>query len=206
MQVVAESKWQRSREWDNVLGYYDPQARQIVLHELVLKNKTTWQANFAVALGEALLGRYIARKWWEPDVPDAGARTYNIQLRAAGERECYLGSQPLRRYLELAQMMPQPGRKDCYFRLIAEAADFAQRRAFRADVCWMLANEFARLWILRCKPCSGRWALAAVSGANPRPAAGTGALFPRARLWSAVSGRRRKSGHRFLSCSRRKMG
>ena len=34
-------------------GHYDPQARQIVLHELVLKNKTTWQANFAVALGEA---------------------------------------------------------------------------------------------------------------------------------------------------------
>ena len=142
--VVAESKWQRSREWDNVLGYYDPQARQIVLHELVLKNKTTWQANFAVALGEALLGRYIARKWWEPDVPDAGARTYNIQLRAAGERECYLGSQPLRRYLELAQMMPQPGRKDCYFRLIAEGSGFLPSGVlFGLTYAWMLANEFA---------------------------------------------------------------
>lgn len=144
VQVVAESKWQRSREWDNVLGYYDPQARQIVLHNLVLKNKTTWQANFAVALGEALLGSYIARKWWEPDVPGAGARTYNIQLRAAGERECYLGPRQLHQYLTLAQMMPQPGRKDCYSRLIAEGSGFLPSGVlFGLTYAWMLANEFA---------------------------------------------------------------
>ncbi len=37
VQVVPEAQWKRSREWDNVLGYYEPATRRIMLHAQTLE-------------------------------------------------------------------------------------------------------------------------------------------------------------------------
>ena len=123
IQVVPESRWKRSREWDNVLGYYDPDARQIMLHAQALKETETLEANFAVALGESLLGRYIARKQWLDD-SRGGCRVYEIELRPAAERETFLPDSSLRTYLRAAQMSPRAGDPLRHWRPVAKGMGF----------------------------------------------------------------------------------
>ena len=145
VQVVPEAQWQRSREWDNVLGYYDPDTRQIMLHELAMKTTRTRQANFAVALGESLLGRYIARKWWEPanSAVETGARTYAIELRAPSQRASYLSTADLHHYLQLAQMVPHPRRKQSFLRVVPAGSGFLPSGVlFGLTYAWMLDNAF----------------------------------------------------------------
>jgi hypothetical protein len=89
-------------------GYYDPDTRRIMLHEQALKKPRALKANFAVALGESLLGRYVARKGWDDERPGVGSRTYEIELRPPARRECFLNDAQLKTYLRLAQMMPRP--------------------------------------------------------------------------------------------------
>ena len=124
VQVVPDAQWRRSREWDNVLGYYEPDTKQIMLHEQTLEKTGALAPNFAVALGESLLGRYIARKWWEEEAPGAGYRDYEIELRPSRERECFLPDAGLRTYLRLAQMMPRAGEPLRYFRPVPKGTGF----------------------------------------------------------------------------------
>ncbi len=124
VKVVPDAQWKRSREWDNVLGYYDPDAKQIMLHAQALKKPGALKPNFAVALGESLLGRYIARKWWEEETPGAGYRNYEIELRPPIRRECFLPDASLRTYLRLAQMMPRTGDALRYFRPVPKGTGF----------------------------------------------------------------------------------
>ncbi len=124
VRIVPDAQWRRSREWDNVLGYYDPDTRRIMLHEQTLQNRGSLKSNFAVALGETLLGRYIARKRWAEGLPGTGYRAYEIELRPPAERECYLPDASLRSYLRLAQMMPRPGAPLRYFRPVPKGTGF----------------------------------------------------------------------------------
>ena len=124
VRVVPDAQWKRSREWDNVLGYYDPETRQIMLHAQTLKKPGALKANFAVALGESLLGRYLARKWWEEEAPGAGYRDYEIELRPSSRREGFLPDASLRTYLRLAQMMPRAGAPLRYFRPVPKGTGF----------------------------------------------------------------------------------
>ena len=124
VEVVANAQWKRSREWDNVLGYYDPDAKRIMLHAQALRDPGTLKANFAVALGESLLGRYIARKSWAEEAPGAGCRIYEIELRPPDRRECFLPDAELRAYLRLAQMMPRAGDVRRHFRPVPKDMGF----------------------------------------------------------------------------------
>lgn len=124
VRVVKDSAWQRSREWDNILGYFDPAQRCIMLHEHARKRPAPLQAHFAVALGESLLGRYIARKGWKPDSPRIGFRTYEVELRTPGKRECYPDDACLRTYLRAAQMSPRKGSPLIYERVIPKGKGF----------------------------------------------------------------------------------
>ncbi|MDD3441053.1 MAG: 2-phospho-L-lactate transferase CofD family protein [Kiritimatiellae bacterium] len=108
VRVVENGRWKRSRQWDNVLGYYDPGTRHIMLHRHALRTPQALRANFAVALGESLLGRYIADKRWR-EVPGDDCRVYEIRLRPARERECWLSDAALRAYLRAAGMLPRAG-------------------------------------------------------------------------------------------------
>jgi uncharacterized cofD-like protein len=124
VRVVEEAHWKRSREWDNVLGYYDPDSRSIMLHRQAVQTPAALRANFAVALGESLLGRYIARKSWEPEKPGDLARIYEIELRPPARRECFLSDAALTTYLKAALMTPRKGADRMYGRTVPKGTGF----------------------------------------------------------------------------------
>ena len=140
--AVPESEWKRSQEWDNVLGYYDPETRWIVLHEQALKKQKTFQANFAVALGESLLGRYVARKGWR-DMESGACRIYEIDLLPPESREGFLADSQLKKYLEIAQMRPCRERPRCHWRAVPPGSGFLPSGIlFGLAFAWMLDNAF----------------------------------------------------------------
>jgi len=108
--IIPSARWHRSNEWDNVLGYYDPEDKMIYLHEQLRNDPERLKGNLLVALGESLLGRYLeGRRWidWESR-GEWGARCYEIRLRPEEERECFLGDAQLKEYLRLSRMVPNP--------------------------------------------------------------------------------------------------
>ena len=124
VQVVPEAQWKRSREWDNVLGYYEPTTKRIMLHEHALKKAGMLKSNFAVALGESLLGRYIASKRWEEARQGDLCRAYEIELNPSAARDCFLSDAALRRYLRNAQMQPRKEAPLRYWRAVPKGLGF----------------------------------------------------------------------------------
>ena len=108
--IIPAVKWDRSNEWDNVLGYYDPEDGMLKIHEQLRHEPDRLKGNLLIALGESLLGRYLEGRRW-PDLGakgEWGSRCYEIRLRPVGERECFLHDAELRTYLSLARMVPSP--------------------------------------------------------------------------------------------------
>lgn len=105
VRTVPAPRWGRSVEWDNILGYYDPEDQTIKLHGDLLAQPASLRENLIIALGEAVLGRYIAGRQWE-DVKHHGARCYSIHLLPASRRASGLDDRTLRRYLSLARLNP----------------------------------------------------------------------------------------------------
>lgn len=103
VEVIPARKWNRSTELDNILGYYDPEDRFLKLHEDLLQNPSRLREDFLIALGESLLGRYIEKRRW---IRQNSSRCYEIFLRPAPRRECYLTEAQLATYLQLARMTP----------------------------------------------------------------------------------------------------
>lgn len=106
--VVSASDWNRSTEWDNVLGYYDPADRYLKVHRQLIGNPKRLREDLLIALGESLLGNYIESRRWATDLSPAakGVRCYEIRLRPAGKRESFLSDRQLHSYLRLARMAP----------------------------------------------------------------------------------------------------
>jgi uncharacterized cofD-like protein len=143
VQVVRNADWKRSREWDNVLGYFDPDSKRIMLHEQALKRPEALKANFAVALGESLLGRYIARKRWEEEGPGKGCREYEIELRPLAERDCFLSDPNLRTYLRAAMMGRRSGDAARFFRPVPQGTGFLPCGIlFGLTFAWYLNNSY----------------------------------------------------------------
>ncbi len=112
VRLIGEGDWQRSTEWDNVLGYFDPDDRELKIHRRLLKRPERLREDLLIALGESLLGRYLEKRRWPRPLfsSDPSARCYEIRLRPPGRRECYLSDRQLHRYLRLTRMVPH--RKD----------------------------------------------------------------------------------------------
>ncbi|MHC1725157.1 MAG: 2-phospho-L-lactate transferase CofD family protein [Syntrophobacteraceae bacterium] len=108
--IIPAGEWNRSNEWDNVLGYYDPEDGMLKMHEQLLKDRERLKGNLLIALGESLLGRYLeGRRWLDLEADgEWGARCYEIVLRPVAERDCFLDDSELRAYLCLARMVPNP--------------------------------------------------------------------------------------------------
>jgi uncharacterized cofD-like protein len=105
VRMIPVSRWNRSTELDNVLGYFDPKDRFVKLRGDLIDNENKLQEDFLTAVGESLLGRYIgSRRWIEKN----GARCYEIRLRPAPDRECGLTDSQLRSFLALARMAEDP--------------------------------------------------------------------------------------------------
>jgi hypothetical protein len=110
VKVVPTKRWSRSREWDNVLGYYEPDDGVIRIHEQAGKEPELLRASLLTALGESLLGRYIESRLWinGEDISSWGMRRYEIRLRPKADRGCFLDDKALRSYLRLARMLESP--------------------------------------------------------------------------------------------------
>lgn len=110
VRIIAGTGWHRSNEWDNVLGYFDPEDGFLKIHEQLCDEPERMKGNMLIALGESLLGRYLESRRWidREEAGEWGARCYQIRLRPEGERECFLSDAGLRTYLTLARMVPSP--------------------------------------------------------------------------------------------------
>lgn len=108
--IIPAVEWGRSNEWDTVLGYYDPEDGILKLHEQLQQEPERLKGNLLIALGESLLGRYLEKRRWlnQGSEADWGARCYEIRLRPAEERECFLSDAALHTYLVLSRMIPSP--------------------------------------------------------------------------------------------------
>jgi uncharacterized cofD-like protein len=104
-QVIPPVDWNRSTEWDNVLGYYDPADKLLKLHGDLLTSPAKLQEDLLVALGESLLGNYIESRLW---IEQHGSRCYEITLRPETEQECFLTQTQIRMYMTLARMTSDP--------------------------------------------------------------------------------------------------
>lgn len=142
VQVVPASKWARSQEWDNVQGYYDPDTAAINLHEQALKTPQSLMANFAIALGESLLGRYIAEKRWIDD-PAGACRIYEIRLLPPEKRTGLLDARTLEDFLRLAQMRPREDDSLRWWRAVPHDSGFLPSGVF-FGLCyaWYLDNRY----------------------------------------------------------------
>ena len=114
VRVISARRWNRSTEWDNVLGYYDPQDQILKLHKDLLANPARLREDLLIALGESLLGQYIQQRRW---MDQYGARCFEIELRPSAQRECFLTDAQIRTYLRLARMTPDPS-NDRIFRIV----------------------------------------------------------------------------------------
>lgn len=103
--IIPAKEWNRNTEWDNILGYYDPQDQYLKLHQDLLGNPSTLREDLLVALGESLLGQYINRRRW---IEHDGARSYEIVLNPPDVRRCFLNESQLQTYLKLARLTPDP--------------------------------------------------------------------------------------------------
>ncbi len=99
--IIPAENWNRNTEWDNILGYFDPQDQYLKLHKDLLFIPSKIREDLLVALGESLLGQYIEQRRW---LEHHGARSYEIFLRPAVERHCFLNDSQLHTYLKLARM------------------------------------------------------------------------------------------------------
>ncbi len=114
--IIPAARWTRSKEWDNVLGYYDPDDGLLKIHEQAAGDSELLRDNLLTALGESLLGRYIeSRRWVNEEAADFwGMQRYEIRLRQEKDRICFLDDKALHRYLRLARMLESPHDQDIF--------------------------------------------------------------------------------------------
>ena len=143
VRVVRANQWKRSREWDNLLGYYDPDSGMICLHEQAVAPPHRLASTLAIALGESLLGNYIREKRWHlPDAPEE-CRRYEILLRPPRQRDCWLNDRDLRDYLASAHMQSDAADPLHFWRALPHDAGFLPSGVlFGLTYAWMLNNLF----------------------------------------------------------------
>lgn len=143
--IIPASSWARSSQWDNVLGYYDPEDRLLKVHEQAGGDPEGIRKNLLIALGESLLGRYLESRRWH-DLEDGknwGARRYEIRLRPVQERECFLDDGALRTYLKLARMHQSPRDPETFGITLNDAEGFLPPGLrFGLLYAWYLNNAY----------------------------------------------------------------
>lgn len=147
-QIIPAATWGRSEEWDNVLGYFDPEDRMLKIHELLRHEPERLKENLLIALGESLLGRYVESRCRVAQNPEEcwGGGYYEIKLRPVEERECFLGDSDLRTYLKLSRMIPSPV-DERIFRITLNGTEgfFPPGLLFGLLYAWYLNNAYGNV-------------------------------------------------------------
>ena len=146
VRMIRAREWARSTEWDNIQGYYDPEDGYLKIHEQLLKGpRERLMEDLLIAMGESLLGDYVARKSVrEMSEPDGVlGKVLELELRPARDRTCYLCDEDLRAYLGLAQLRSCSGRPDRFRMLInANEAFTPPGLLFGLLYAWYVNNRF----------------------------------------------------------------
>ena len=146
--IIPAKDWHRSTEWDNVFGFYDPNDRQLKLHEHLFDHPTRLREDLLIALGESLLGRYIeTRRWMEhQNTGYPGTRCYEIRLRPVDQRDSFLHPAQLHTYLKLARMIPDAQDPNTYRMLINNNEGFLPSGLlFGLMYAWYLNNAYSEI-------------------------------------------------------------
>lgn len=111
IRVLRAKQWNRSTQWDNVLGYYDQEDGNLILHQDLLANPSRLKEDLLIAIGESLLGSYIEERRW---IQLHGARRYEIVLKQPKDWHGYLSVEQMHTFLQLARMVPDPENNQVY--------------------------------------------------------------------------------------------
>jgi len=143
--VIQARAWTRSTEWDNILGYFDPEDCYLKIHETLLSGpELRLTEDLLIALGESLLGQYLLWKRVRPlsEGRERLGKIFEIHLRKPSRRHCFLADAELRQYLELAQLSPSSKNPDLYFMVINDNEAFTPPGLlFGLLYAWYLNNQ-----------------------------------------------------------------
>jgi hypothetical protein len=144
--LIAPNKWRRSQKWDNVFSFYDVKDNTIKIRRDMLEDPDRFACAFLIALGQSLLGDYVATKEMVPVTheDDALGKAYRLTLKPAAERNCYFSDGELDTYLRLVRMTPVQGKAHVYTRLINGTEGFTPPGLlFGLIYVWYLNNTFS---------------------------------------------------------------
>jgi hypothetical protein len=143
--VIQARAWTRSTEWDNILGYFDPEDCYLKIHETLLSGaELRLTEDLLIAMGESLLGQYLLWKRVRPlsEGSERLGKLFEIQLRKPSRRRSFLADAEIRRYLELAQLSPSAQNPDIYFMVINDNEAFTPPGLlFGLFYAWYLNNQ-----------------------------------------------------------------
>ncbi len=144
IELVSPKKWTRSQEWDNILSFFDPEDGMIKIRQDISTRRRAFETAFLVALGESLLGNYAKNKsvvvleqhGWHI------GKIFQVELRTADRRRCFLSDSELKRYLRLARMNHASPKTLFYTRLINGKEGFTPPGLlFGLVYAWYLDNR-----------------------------------------------------------------
>lgn len=146
VQMIRKKQWKRSTEWDNILGYYEPEDGYLKIHESLLKGpEDRLTEDLLIALGESLLGNYCKSKAVH-EVLEGGdlmGKVFQIELRPPKQRKSFLGDKQIREYLCLAQLRPLPEDSNRFSMLINDNEAFTPPGLlFGLLYAWYVNNRF----------------------------------------------------------------
>ncbi len=146
--VIPARDWKRSREWDIIMGFFDPTDFYLKAHRRLLKNPARLRQDLLISLGESLLGRYLARSEWSRKGGGGcpGARFYRIRLLPPSRRRCAFTSAQLERYLALARLVPEAGDRSAWRMTVNDDEGFiTPGLLFGLLYAWYLNNSYGRI-------------------------------------------------------------
>ena len=146
IQIMDRATWSRSQEWDNVYSFYDPKDSTIKICHDVIADARRFEQAFLVALGQALLGNYAAKKEMVP-VEKGGetvGKMYRLTIRPPEGCNSFLSNRELSSYLMLARMIRSESNALLYTRLVNGNEGFTPPGLlFGLLYAWYLDNRFA---------------------------------------------------------------
>jgi len=146
IQMIRRRLWTRSTEWDNILGYFDPEDGFVKIHEDLLKApQERLTEDLLIAVGESLLGNYCREKAVR-EIREDGVlqgKVFELRLNPPGKRRTLLRDADLREYLRLAQLRPAGSDPDRFCMLINHNEAFTPPGLlFGLLYAWYVNNRF----------------------------------------------------------------
>ncbi len=146
LELVPKRQWQRSTEWDNILGYYDPRDGRIRIHEQLLKGpRSRLEEDLLIALGESLLGKYFRKKSIRAVSKDGEriGKILEVELLPEARRETYFSDRQLKAWLRLARLRPSSRNPEVFRMVINDNEAFTPPGLlFGLLYAWYVDNRF----------------------------------------------------------------